>query len=372
MVCFADIPLPDAIETADSGCLVGAWAGFWDGVIPHVLVSSDGAPCVYAVGPVPLWGIPAQWAHHKSQVVDDALVLQGPHSTITYWHEGPDVLAGRYETIDGRVTWGRLGRVSHKLLRSATALPRPVWGEAVRIPHVVGPLAGLWHAPKAALSPLAVLSHGSSDGVDPRKTFTMEGEARWLRDQGYAVLVPMRRGRGESDGIYGEAVCCDLHTHMPRPCAAGLNEAMEDLTAAIRFGLAQPGVQPAPVLLAGQSRGGFLSIVYAGLHPTEAAGVISFAGGWTADWCDSGFNTRQLAEAGTKARRPQLWLHADNDSYYSVDHVRTNHTAFTAAGGQAELQMLADLPGDGHGLAAFPGRWTGIAADYLRWLTTAE
>jgi dienelactone hydrolase len=244
-------------------------------------------------------------------------------------------------------------------------LPGPVWGEAVRIPHAAGTLAALWHAPLPGPAPLAVLSHGSSDGVDPRMTITMEGEARWLRDQGYAVLVPMRRGRGTSDGVYGETNCCDLATHAPRDCSAGLTEALEDLHTAIGFGLRQPGVQPGPVLLAGQSRGGFLSVAYAGLHPAGVSGVISFVGGWTADWCNGAFNTRRLAEAGAGAKAPQLWLHADNDRYYTADHIRVNHAAFTAAGGQAALHMLAGVPFDGHGLAAYPDRWTNLARDFL-------
>lgn len=196
-------------------------------------------------------------------------------------------------------------------------------------------------------------------------TITMEGEARWLRDQGYAVLVPMRRGRGTSDGTYGEANCCDPATHSPLDCSAGLTEAVEDLRAAIAFGLQQPGVRLGPVLLAGQSRGGFLSIVYAGLHPAEVAGVISFVGGWTADWCNGRFNTHRLAQAGAGAVAPQLWLHGDNDSYYQASHIQENHAAFTAAGGRAALHMLTDVPHDGHRLAAYPDRWTSLGAGYL-------
>lgn len=254
--------------------------------------------------------------------------------------------------------------MSSDLVHSAAALPNPVWGEAVRIPHAAGTLAGLWHAPLIAHAPLAVLSHGSSDGVDPRLTMTMEGEVRFLRDQGYAVLVPMRRGRGASDGVHGKP-CCDLATHAPRDCSAGLAEALEDLHAAIAFGLGQPGIRPGPVLLAGQSRGGFLSIAYAGLQPAAVSGVISFVGSWTADWCNGGFNTRRLAEAGAGATEPQLWLHANNDRYYGADHIRTNHVAFTAAGGRALLHMLDGTALDGHRLAAYPDRWASLATGYL-------
>ena len=365
MATFADIPLPEVPALAAAGPFAGAWAGYWGGVIPHVLLAGDGGPCVYAVGAVPGWNIPADWSHWDATISDGRLVLPGARITVEYWPEEPDTLAGRYRATTGGDTWGRFVRVAPDLLHSAAALPDPVWGEAIRIPHAVGTLAGFWHAPLVAPAPLAVLSHGSSDGMDPRMTITMEGEARWLRDQGYAVLVPMRRGRGASDGAYRETNCCDLDTRVPRDCSAGLGEAVEDLRAAIGFGLRQPGVRPGSVLLAGQSRGGFLSIAYAGLHPVDVSGVISFVGGWTADWCNGAFNARRLAEAGAGAKVPQLWLHADNDRYYGADHIRENHAAFTAAGGRAALHMLAGVPHDGHRLAAYPDRWTSLAAEYL-------
>ena len=365
MATFADIPLPEVPALAGAGPFAGAWAGYWGSVIPHVLLAGDGGPCVYAVGAVSGWGIPARWTHRDCRLTGGRLLLPGTSATVEYWPEGPDTLAGRYRAGDGGVTWGRLARVAPDLLHSAAALPHPVWGEAIRIPHAVGTLAGLWHAPLAAPAPLAVLNHGSSDGVDPRMTITMEGEARWLRDQGYAVLVPMRRGRGASDGAYGETNCCDLDTRAPRACSAGLVEAVEDLRTAIGFGLRQSGVRPGPVLLAGQSRGGFLSIAYAGLHPAEVLGVISFVGGWTADWCNGAFNAQQLAEAGAGAKAPQLWLHADNDRYYSAEHIRRNHAAFTAAGARAALNMLSGVPHNGHRLAAYPDLWASLAAEYL-------
>ncbi len=365
MATFADIPLPELPALAGTGQFAGAWAGHWGDVIPHVLLADNAGPYVYAVGAVPQWGIPAGWRHLDGMVADGRLVLPGNGVTIEYWRDGPHTLAGRYRAAMGGDTWGRFVRVAPDQLRSAAALPSPIWGQAVRIPHAVGTLAGLWHTPLTEPAPLAVLSHGSSDGVDPRMAIAMEGEARWLRDRGYAVLVPMRRGRGESDGAYGETGCCDISTHEPRDCEAGLDEGLEDLRAAIGFGLLQPGVRPGPVLLAGQSRGGFLSIAYSGLPSAEVSGVISFVGGWTADWCNGAFNTQRLAQAGAGDKAPQLWLHGNNDRYYGEAHIRTNHAAFTTAGGRAALHMLAGVPSDGHRLAAYPGRWTGLASEYL-------
>ena len=366
MTIFADIPLPTSWTVADEGPLVGIWAGYWGDVIPHVLIICENGSCIYAVGAVPAWHIEAGFRTVRSSTIKARLVLESPGLTVDYWREGTDTMAGRYRSETGGDTWGRFTRVQKALLGSQARLPSPVWGEAVRIPHQTGTLAGMWHSPAAGPAPLAVLSHGSSDGVDPRAPITMEGEARWLRDQGYAVLVPMRRGRGSSDGVHGEINCCNLESRLPVDCSIGLAEAVEDLRSAIAFGIRQPGVQAGPVLLAGQSRGGFLSIVYAGLQPTEVSGVISFVGGWTADWCNGSFNTRTLAAAGAGQGPQQLWIHADNDGYYSSTHVRENHTAFTRAGGRAELHMLSDLPVNGHLLARFPDRWTDPAASYLQ------
>jgi pimeloyl-ACP methyl ester carboxylesterase len=39
-------------------------------------------------------------------------------------------------------------------------------------------------------------------------------------------------------------------------------------------------VGPGPVLLAGQSRSGFLAMHYAGIKPGEVMGVVNFSGGW--------------------------------------------------------------------------------------------
>lgn len=369
MSTFADVPLPEGlvVPAGPADPFAGAWAGMWSGVIPHVLVAGNG-PCVYAVGAVPAWSIGAGWSHRNGVVRNGRLVLSMPGVEVEYWPDGPSLLAGRYQTADGSVTYGRFAKVAANLLRSDTTLPRPVLGLSVRIPSGPGTLAGIWHPARGAPAELAVLSHGSADGVDPKATLTLEGEARWLLDRGYAVLVPMRRGRGASDGVSGETNCCDLRTRVPRDCSAGLLQAVEDLHATIRFGLAQPGVRAGPVLLAGQSRGGFLSIMYAGLHPAAVSGVLSFVGGWTAERCNGAFNIECLAQAGANAWARQIWLHADNDSYYGAGHIRACHAAFEAAGGRAALHVLSGIPGNGHRLVAFPDHWSDMAAAYVRGL----
>ena len=76
------------------------------------------------------------------------------------------------------------------------------------------------------------------------------------------------------------------------------------------------------MLMAGASRGGVLSIAYAGMHPNDVAGVISFVGGWITEEC--GLTARQtnsnLLERGAPFRRSTLWLYGVHDRFYSLEH----------------------------------------------------
>jgi dienelactone hydrolase len=104
-------------------------------------------------------------------------------------------------------------------------------------------------------------------------------EAHWLRDSGFAVLALMRRGRGRSEGINGEDDFGREHDGGLMDISAGIAQAVEDLESAIAYGRKLPGVGPGPVLLAGQSRSGFLAMHYAGIEPGEVMGVVNFSGG---------------------------------------------------------------------------------------------
>ena len=149
-----------------------------------------------------------------------------------------------------------------------------------------------------------------------------------------------------------------------REASAGVAQAVEDLKSAIAYGIKLPGVRPGPVLLAGQSRGGFLAMHYAGLKPGEVTGVVNFSGGW---YPNGAVTTPYYANAGrgAAAKVPQLWLYADNDRLYEASLIREYYQAFAAAGGSARFELLHDVPGDGHLLRLFPDRWRPIADEFL-------
>jgi pimeloyl-ACP methyl ester carboxylesterase len=86
----------------------------------------------------------------------------------------------------------------------------------------------------------------------------------------------------------------------------GVAQAVADLSSATAFGRTLPGVRPGPVLLAGQSRGGFLALHHAGLKPAEVMGAVNFSGGW---YPYGPVTTPYYAGAGRGAssKVPRLW-----------------------------------------------------------------
>ena len=146
----------------------------------------------------------------------------------------------------------------------------------------------------------------------------------------------MRHGRGASGGEYLERYDCD--------------RAIADLDAVLAFVSAQSWADPARLLLGGMSRGALLSVAYPSRRPTNARGVINFAGGWMAERCDNTirFNADVFAEAGRTGTLPMLWLYSENDRNYGPAAIPSYHRAFTQAGGTAELQIFPPIGHDGH------------------------
>src|SRR5581483_9447615 len=292
------------------------------------------------VGDAPHFGIARSWNRLRGTIDAGRLVLETPRARIGYELDPKGRLRGSYLTTMGLLSVGTFEPIAVAALRdSDRRVPRPTAGETVRIPHrtLLRPdgarpitLEGTLYRPEDPEdTPLAIFNHGSTGGMfDPRITFHQEAEALWLMQQGFTVLVPMRRGRGASEGVFGEEQSLGSMRQ-------GFEEAMDDLASASAYGRTLPGVQDGPVLLAGQSRGGILSAAYARRNPDDIAGVMNFAGGWAGEAYNGAFNIELLAEAGGTAGAPQLWLYGERDSYYGVEHIRAMYAAFTGAGGEA-------------------------------------
>jgi hypothetical protein len=86
--------------------------------------------------------------------------------------------------------------------------------------------ATLYRPSREGRFPLVIFNHGSTGpGVIPVSfTSRFEAQSHYFLKRGYAVISPMRRGRGASEGTYSESYGCD-HVSV----SSGVASAIEDL-----------------------------------------------------------------------------------------------------------------------------------------------
>lgn len=121
------------------------------------------------------------------------------------------------------------------------------------------------------------------------------------------------------------------------------------------------------MLISGSSRGGILSVAFLARRPEIFLGAVNFVGGWLGEGCG---DYRQVNETlfrrGAAFPGPTLWLYAENDSFYSVDHSRANFDAYTMAGGLGTFRVLQRAAGlNGHFLVNDPPLWGPPAESYV-------
>jgi len=225
--------------------------------------------------------------------------------------------------------------------------------------------ATLYRPSRAEGAPLLIFNHGSTGNfqVSPKATQRYPEVAQFFVERGFTVLIPMRRGRGSSEGDYLERYECENAT-----LDAGVERAIQDLDAVMAFAAVQPWFDSTRFVLGGMSRGGLLSVAYAARRGTTARGVLNFAGGWTAEFCERriGFNARAFGERRIPSQIPNLWLYAENDRNYGPTYIRAAHAAFVKAGGSAELTIFPPIPPDGHiFLPRTPSLWSDTVGAWL-------
>lgn len=217
--------------------------------------------------------------------------------------------------------------------------------------------------------PLVVISHGTPR--DPRQRvgerLRYDAQSWKFVSLGFAVVIPMRRGYGHSEGGYAEddGPCDSSHFY-----AAGL-ESARDLQATVDYVSTLPGIDPDRLVLVGHSSGGLASLILAGQGLPGVRGVINFAGGrgsMARRNCSPDRLVEACVRAGRTNRAPTLWIYAENDSYFPPRLARRMCAAFCRAGGQAELVMLPPCLEEGHDL--FPdvrglARWSPVVNRFL-------
>lgn len=162
-----------------------------------------------------------------------------------------------------------------------------------------------------------VFSHGSTGGkpagMKVSYSYIVPAIAKPFVDDGYTVVMWMRKGRGNSEGTFTEEIAsCDVGSFYTETQEASDQLAQVISQVKVKFAVRK-------VILMGHSRGGFLSSIYAAAHPEDVSHVINLAGGWkTACEQRAGFNREKLRWAAS-AFNNQYWIYPSDDSYFAND-----------------------------------------------------
>ncbi len=383
----AKISAPPSASPLNHQRFVGAWIGAWEDAIRHVLIVENIRPngeaqVIYAVGDNQWANIPGAWHRHTASVLGDVLTISKTFN-VTYKLESAGTLIGTWQRGNSRAL-AKLSKIElGALTRGGPDLP---WssskveflmldtkfteeGKPVRLETVVykpngdGPF------------PLLVFNHGSTlNGREPKRfrdTWSSFLLANAFVGKGWMVAFPQRRGRGRSDGVYDEGFAPDRkrgYSCDSIRSLRGAERALSDIEDAIDALRLRSDVSKRRIFIGGQSRGGLLSIVYAGKHPDRVLGVINFVGGWLAETCNTAAAVNKtLFQQGAGYRRLTLWLYGKSDATFSIQHSRANFEAFVQAGGKGRFYDLP-VPNStrGHLLIAWPERWLPLVERYLQ------
>jgi len=387
------VPLPEDLNVVqpisdipkEIASFSGVWVGgSWDGVLPHILVverieSNGNASVIYAIGDCPEWNIRSGWIRVLGKIEKGQLEFSFQDGRTRVWYklEGESKLIGFYETarVASFVILEKTRTLTREeILRLCQEKKMRIEAENIQIPIKTRGLFGgvktlkleatLYRPSREGNFPMVVFNHGSTGPGRIPATLTLKNEAQanYFIHRGYSVISPMRKGRGSSEGTYNEPYACDSAS-----VSIGLNSAAEDLDGVFGFISDQPYVDNENILLTGVSRGGILSVYYAGngKHRSKVKGVINFVGGWMGERCGTDLNSPVFAKAGKATKLPMLWLYSEGDSFYSPTAIKDYLKAFTKAGGNAEFKLYGSVPGDGHRLASFISAWKEAADQYL-------
>jgi dienelactone hydrolase len=375
----AKVEAPSAAMPESQQRFLGAWVGRWGGALKHILIVESAQPdgsasVIYAWGDSPGLSITPGFSRLGAKLSGDTLTIESSF-TATYKLTSPTSATASYRRGEShdqadivKVDLAALIASGKKFAESimiGTALREN--GKPVRLEVVID------KPPGDGPFPLLVVNHGSTGrGNNPAlftQTFSNPTFAEMFVKKGYMVAFPQRRGRGKSEGLYDEGFNVDRNQGYacdPKQSLPGADRALTDIAAAVEVLRQWPDVAREPILMAGISRGGILSIAYAGTHPREVAGVINFVGGWMGEGCpNAGEINSTLFKRGGMFPHPSLWLYGNHDPFYSLDHSRANFAAFQAAGGKGSFFDFEVPGGNGHRVMFSPPLWTGHVDRYL-------
>ena len=219
--------------------------------------------------------------------------------------------------------------------------------------------------------PLALMTHGTWGGPTERSQSTplkFIPHAREFARRGWTAVIVMRRGFGDSGGIYMEdAEECSLS---PNPAWA-TQEATKDLRQAASYLATRPEVDGSRMIGIGLSTGGLAMLGLSADPPSGLKAAINFAGGRGSDGKDHVCNPdaliRTFGDLGKRSKVPTLWVYAANDHFFGPELAQQLYQAFADNGVTARFIATGPFGSDGHELFSQQGAaiWTPLVDDFL-------
>ena len=235
-------------------------------------------------------------------------------------------------------------------------------------------VAGVYLPPGGGPFPVLIYSHGrSSAEADRARTGFPDprGHIRYWRSKGFAVVAPIRPGYGATGGTDHEdsGVRYDIFGNCwgEPEFARSAKAAAEAIDATLAWLRQQAWADATRVVLAGASMGGLASIVSASTNPAGVIAYINFSGGTGGSGerrpehsCGSDTMQELMATYGRSTHVRNLWLYAQNDSYWGASWPRAWHRAYATPGNPTEFVMTSAVASaDGHMLLSRGSRlWT--------------
>jgi dienelactone hydrolase len=180
--------------------------------------------------------------------------------------------------------------------------------------------------------PVIVYNHGSR-AKQERVEWPVQFIARVMVPDGYAVLVPERRGYGKSDGqTFTDEIGPDERGH--RFVDRMIAEA-SDVNAAIDYATARLPIDGRRIALMGYSFGGIVTTM-AAARTSGLAAVVNQAPG-ALNWEKSAQLRAELIASGKKVRAPMWCGAAENDA--TTENARVICATAKAAGATTELKI---------------------------------
>jgi dienelactone hydrolase len=195
--------------------------------------------------------------------------------------------------------------------------------------------------------PLVVYNHGSRAGQE-RTEWPVAFIARWLVPEGFAVMVPERRGYGKSEGAtFSDEIGADRGERFVQR----MEEEAADVNAAVIYAKARLPIDPQRIMTIGYSFGGIVTTLAAS-ESTSFMRIVNQAPG-ALNWGKSEPLRQALVAAAGKIRAPMLCMAAENDA--TIENARALCAAAKANGARVSVKIYPPFTTPRAANAAAPG-----------------